>query len=393
VRRISDEERRARLAVRHHLHPDHRAADLVTLADDLVGIHATEPTSVYLGPRARVDGLDERTVARELYEERSILRLIGMRRTMFVVPPELGGVLTEACGRSIAVAERARLEGMLAGAGITTTPGPWLRRVEAATIKALEEAGELTAIELTARVPALGHQIAFGEGRKWAGKVGVSTRVLFLLSMDSRIVRARPKGTWLSSTYRWAPIATWLGRPLSEPPLAEARTELVRRWLRTYGPGTIADLRWWTGWPLRDVRAALAGLETLEVELEGGAVGIVLADDIEPTPPVAPWAALLPTLDTSIMGWSERAWYLGAHKSQLFDSNGNAGPTIWWNGRIVGGWGQDSNARVVVRLFEDVGHDATQAIETEAAALEGWLARTRVIPRFRTPTEQEIEAG
>jgi hypothetical protein len=44
-------------------------------------------------------------------------------------------------------------------------------------------------------------------------------------------------------------------------------------------------------------------------------------------------------------------------------------------------------------MFEDVGQDATQAIETEAAALEGWLARTRVIPRFRTPTEQEIEAG
>ena len=70
-----------------------------------------------------------------------------------------------------------------------------------------------------------------------------------------------------------------------------------------------------------------------------GATGYVLAGDLEPTPRPEPVAALLPTLDPTTMGWKERDWYLGAHAGRLlFDGNGNAGPTIWWDGRVVGGW-------------------------------------------------------
>ena len=49
------------------------------------------------------------------------------------------------------------------------------------------------------------------------------------------------------------------------------------------------------------------------------------------------------------MGWYDRDWYLGGHRSQVFDTNGNAGPTIWWNGRVVGGWTQDGDGRVELR--------------------------------------------
>ena len=52
--------------------------------------------------------------------------------------------------------------------------------------------------------------------------------------------------------------------------------------------------------------------------------------------PVEPWAALLPALDSTTMGWFERGWYLGPHKAHLFETNGNARPTGWWDGRIAG---------------------------------------------------------
>ena len=241
--RIDDRQRRARLAVRHHLSPLAVASDPVQVADDLVGIHATDPASVYLGLRARTRGIDHARVAHELYDARSLLRIVGMRRTMFVVPLELAGVMTAGCARAIAVPERKRLHAMLSGAGIASDPGPWLRAVEAETMAALEAAGEATATELTAVVPGLREQIPFGAGKRWQGQVGVSTRVLFLLSMEGRILRARPRGTWLSSQYRWAPVARWLGDEYPDRPTAEARVELVRRWLRTFGPGTITDLR------------------------------------------------------------------------------------------------------------------------------------------------------
>ena len=73
------------------------------------------------------------------------------------------------------------------------------------------------------------------------------------------------------------------------------------------------------------------------------------------------------------MGWAERAWYLGEHVPALFDRSGNAGPTVWWEGRIVGGWGQRPDGEVLVRLLEDVGGEAAAAVEAEPARLQDWL--------------------
>jgi hypothetical protein len=90
------------------------------------------------------------------------------------------------------------------------------------------------------------------------------------------------------------------------------------------------------------------------------------------------------------MGWKERGWYLGPHGPTLFDANGNAGPTVWWNGRVVGGWSQRPDREIVVRLLEDVGADGRAAIEREAERLGTWLGDARVIPRFQTPLEREL---
>ena len=81
----------------------------------------------------------------------------------------------------------------------------------------------------------------------------------------------------------------------------------------------------------------------------------MLADDLEPEPAPEPWVALLPALDPTAMGWKERDWYLGEHAALLFDSNGNVGPTVWSDGRIVGGWGSGEDGEVVYRLLEDIG--------------------------------------
>jgi hypothetical protein len=90
------------------------------------------------------------------------------------------------------------------------------------------------------------------------------------------------------------------------------------------------------------------------------------------------------------MGWKERGWYLGPHGAAIFDRNGNAGPTVWWGGRIVGGWAQRRTGEIVHRLLEDVGAEAGEAIAAECARLAAWLGDVRVTPRFRTPLEREL---
>ncbi len=90
------------------------------------------------------------------------------------------------------------------------------------------------------------------------------------------------------------------------------------------------------------------------------------------------------------MGWSDRSWFLGEHGKALFDTNGNAGPTIWLNGRIVGGWAQRPDGAIAIKLLEDVGGDAKALIDAESERVRTWLAGVRVTPRFRTPTEHEL---
>jgi hypothetical protein len=154
----------------------------------------------------------------------------------------------------------------------------------------------------------------------------------------------------------------------------------------------VADLRWWTGWPLGQTKQALARVATVEVDLDG-TVGHLLAEDQEPVEPPQPSAALLPALDPTVMGWKERGWYLGDHQAHLFDANGNAGPTVWWDGQVVGGWAQAADGEVVVRLLEDLGREAEARVGAEAQRLTGWLDGVRVAPRFATPLQRELAAG
>ena len=178
-------------------------------------------------------------------------------------------------------------------------------------------------------------------------------------------------------------------------PIPGARAELARRWLHGFGPASRADLQWWTGWTAGQVKQALDQLEIAEVDLDG-TPGVMLAADEDAPPAAGPWAALLPALDPTAMGWRDRAWYVGEHAPALFDRSGNIGPTAWWDGRIVGGWAHRKDGEIAVRLLEDAGAEASAAIAAEAQRLREWIgadpknAKTLITPRFRTPLEREL---
>ena len=389
--RISIEQRRARLARRHHLARAAQGKTVAEVARDLVGLHSTDPVTVYLSAhaRVRVRAATVEAIGRELYEERSVLRVLGMRRTMFVVPAEVAPVIQAACTVKIAGAMRRRLVGLVETAGIAKNGERWLDKAERATIAALEAQGEAAAAELSKEVPQLREKIMFGEGKKWEGHQSVSTLLLNVMAAEGRMIRGRPRGTWISSQYRWVPTASWLARRADEWGPVEARAELVRRWLWGFGPATITDIRWWTGLTAGELKPALAAIAPVEVDLDGER-GLVLADDLAPVSAPKPWAALLPSLDSTVMGWKVRDWYLGPHGPRLFDRAGNAGPTVWWEGRVVGGWAQRPSGEIAVELLEDVGADALAAIDAEAERLRKWFGDTRVTPRFRTPVEREL---
>ena len=386
-------QRRARLAIRHHLTASARARSPIEPARSLIGYHATDPASVYLAAHARTRTLDVERLSEVMYEERALIRMLGMRRTMFVVPLELVPVIQVAATNHIAANEWRVAAKLVTLGGFSEDPRAWLEDVCERTVAAIDARGEAVATDLTKDVPELALQVSVAEGKPYAASIGMVTRILFLLSMEGRVVRARPRGSWLSSQYRWTTPDRWMPDRPAPMPEAEARADLVRRWLASFGPGTIDDLRWWTGWTVALTKSALAAVGATEVRLDDGATAVALPDDLEPVASPEPWAALLPSLDPTVMGWKGRTWYVGQHAPQLFDRNGNAGPTVWWDGRVVGGWGQRPNGDVVVKLFDDVGREGRGAIDAQVARVTEFLTGTRVTARFRTPVETAIQKG
>jgi hypothetical protein len=384
MRTIDAGERRARLARRHRLAPGERAGDVVEAARSVVCLHGTDPATVYLSARARVEAMAVDDMDRALYRDRSLVKHLAMRRTLFVFPRETMGHAQAGASDRVAGAERRRLVRDVERAGLRADGEAWLSEASREVLAALSGGREARSAELRREIPLLEGSITYGEGRSWGGKLSIGPRVMTVLSAAGRIVRASNDGPWYTSRPRWASMEDWLGEALVASSEADGTAGLVERWLRAFGPGTAADLKWWLGSTVASVRGALADVGAVEVDL-GGQTGYVLPGDLEPAAAVEPWAALLPPLDPTTMGWHERDWYLGPHRAQLFDTAGNAGPTIWWNGRTVGGWRQDEAGDVVVQMLEDVGGDALRAIEDEAARLTEWLDGTRVLPRFPSP--------
>ena len=389
MRRIEVAERRARLALRHRFAPGNRAGDVVEAARSMVALHATDPATVYLSAWARTEGMTVADLERALYVERSVVKHLAMRRTLFVFPRETMSVAQAGASNRVADAERRRLIRDVEKAGLHRDGERWLSDASEQVLALLSEGREATSSELRAEIPLLEGSIAYGEGKSWGGHFPVGPRVLTTLSAAGHIVRASNDGGWAASRPRWASMKSWLGEALAPPPEAEGVAKLVEQWLRVFGPGTAADIKWWLGSTVAAVRRALADLDGVEVDLDGQA-GYLLPDDLEATDVVEPWAALLPPLDPTTMGWFERDWYLGPHKSQLFDTSGNAGPTMWWDGRIVGGWMQSENGEVVLQLLEDVGAEGLAALEREAARLTKWLGGARVLPRFPSPLSKVV---
>ncbi|GGT84555.1 winged helix DNA-binding domain-containing protein [Streptomyces violascens] len=384
--RITADQRRARLVRRHLLAPSVRMQTAHEVAQALIGLHATDPATVYLAVAARMHTPSIEAIDHALHDRPvgapALERIRCMRRTMFVVPTHLAPDIRSATAQDTG---RLRTE---AGDKLSKALG-WDQRhytaVEQDTLAALAARGEATAAQLAADVPALREQLTVFPGKPYESRQRVSATILGVLAAEGRIRRSRPVGSWTSAQFRWTPAT-----PLPTLPAADARAELARHYLTAFGPATADDLTWWTGWNLTHTRKAIAATGAQAVELDEG-TGYLLPQDLEPAPSPEPGAALLPSLDPTSMGWRHRAWYTDpAHAPALFDRNGNIGPTLWWNGRIIGAWAQHTDGHINHHLLTDPGTTGRTVIHGEIERLTNFLATTRVTLAYRTPLERRL---
>jgi hypothetical protein len=381
VRLVTDDERRARLAVRHALAPSARVGSADAAVGAMTALHATEPATVYLSCWARVDGVRVDDVQRALHEERSVVKQLAMRRTLFVFPRDLLPAVWPSASARVAATERTRLAKDVVATGLAEDGNAWLDRARAGVLAVLAEAPDgLQAAQIRTAVPMIDVRVDSAGGRVLA-----ASRVLTQLAATAHIVRGTNAGGWYTSRPRWTLMERWLGDVPTPVSSAEGYCTLVRRWLETFGPGIEDDLVWWLRSTRAVVRTALAELGAEQVALEGGGSGWLLPDDLDEAPDPGPWVALLPVLDPTTMGWKERDFYLGPHRDRLFDRNGNAGTTAWVDGRAIGCWVQDDAGRVQLRLLEDASAEGHAALVAEADRLSTWLDGFKVGTVYKSP--------
>ncbi len=394
---ITADQRRARLAERHRLLPERRTDDVPTIATDLVALHSTDPVTVYLSTLARMATPGIPAVEDALYTARAVMRHHVMRRTLWVTTPEVMRLLNATTTARYAPAEHRRLVKMLEDNGIEDGD-TWLTAAKRDVLTLLRDEGPMAARALGQRVPALAHPLHFGAGTRYEGVQSAHSRVLLQLGFEGALLRTRPIGSWVSGQYTWAATESWL--PGSLDPVDDERgaaREAARAWLLAFGPGTAADLQWYMAWTATMTRQALADAEAVGVRLpeSGPDEGWISPEDLDADWPTRcrPWVAVLPGLDPTTMGWKQREFYLPAAAAPVFDSNGNAGPTIWVDGRVVGGWAQTKDGDTRLIWFGAVPAARRRQVKARLEQVRDWVGDARFSVRFPAPYTKPLLTG
>jgi hypothetical protein len=239
TRTVTDVERRARLGVRHALaqHAWAGTRDVLAAARAVVCLHATEAASVHLSAWAR-SGATQADVEDALYRDRTIVKQLAMRRTLFAFQVDLLPAVRGSAAARVAAQQRALLARSVVAGGLATDGAEWVEQACSQVLAQLRQAPATTR-QLRDQIPMLTVRLPRPESPK-APPAPVAPRDLTALAATGQVVRGDNSGSWTTSQPIWTVVEDWVTQSTQPLPAAEGYAELVRRWLWANGPGTEA---------------------------------------------------------------------------------------------------------------------------------------------------------
>jgi hypothetical protein len=153
MRSFTGAERRARLARRHLLSGP--AKSIAGAVADLVGLHATDPATPYLSLWARQPGFTVTDLDSALYQRRTLVKHLAMRRTLWVVGVDDLPLIQAAASDRVADNEHRKLVADVQRAGLAPDSAVWLDRARSAVLAHLAENGPTSARQLREALPEL----------------------------------------------------------------------------------------------------------------------------------------------------------------------------------------------------------------------------------------------
>jgi hypothetical protein len=208
---VTDVQRRARLGARHAL--ARRAGSVVEAVEQMTCLHATEPASVYLSVVARADA-SRSDIDKALYEERSVVKQLAMRRTLFAFPRGLLPAVWGSASERVLGQLRARLAKEVQANGLAEDGDAWLGEMFDEVLRSLRADGPATTAELRERIPPLAQRLELAPGKAYGGSFPIAPRLLGTLAAGGEIVRGTNNGGWHVSRPRWVLTEDWVGEPV-----------------------------------------------------------------------------------------------------------------------------------------------------------------------------------
>jgi hypothetical protein len=326
--------------------------------EQVIGIYATSPTCT-LGLLARDDAFQFAELDAFL-EARHAVRIRAMRYSNFLIPTPLLPAVYQAT-KDRALGTQWKLAKL---AGVEQEEYPAL----ADAIEQLLDAEPLTSAAVRKALPP-----------EFARFSGALTYVLPYMCAELRLVRTTSSGGWKSDQYRYARTATWLpDLDVNSATPEVGRVIVARHYFDSYGPATVEDFLWWSGFTRTDGLPAIEALgEELVPITSDDAEYLALAstlDNLRAAPAEAPsGVALLPVWDAYLMAYKDRTRYLSKDRyAFVYDKVGNGTSSLLIDGVIAGVWDFEESKKtltVKVALFADVPPETWDALAQETTRL------------------------
>lgn len=351
-----------------------------TALHDFGVLHCTDSTTPYLSLLARIEDFKWEYLADALYEERSFARLRCMRGTIHLVP--------SAQTQTIHACYDLREDDPFPPFEEYGISRDEARETRAHIQEALQQHGAQSSVSIK---KVLDPSIIKEHKNRYGGKTTNIALVLQWMWNLGLLESGGGVSDWRSKDqhYRLAAVPP---PNLSDAARRAADIELARWYFDLYAPAAFEDWTWWTGFTAARARSAFEALkpELVEVQAEGFGNAMWLpaahADDLAETPDLPPeMIRLLPYEDALIKAYktTRRRFYdaPGLAEDVAFTRAGEAEPTLWVDGRIVGlwEWVKKANEPMTVMPFAQMTKALRKRIKPEAERIQRFIEASHLL--------------
>ncbi len=344
---------------KHHLTQASKVNGILKITEDLCGLHATGTIEPYIQLFVRTRNFKKEDLDTELYIKNTLGKIRGMRKTLFILTKDLMQIIYPFAHNLTQNLEEKYLE---------------YRNISLEEYKSLS----IIILDLLKNRELSTRQIK----QKISSNKDLSA-VISVMCDQMLLIRGKPVSSWRDRQLLYAPFRNYFPNlNLSKYMEHEALNLLIKKYIRSYGPVTIDDIKWWSGLTKTKLNPILANIEAEIVPIRildlDHKYSIFFSDInlLEELNSHQTAVNLLPLLDPYMMGYKNRERFVDMNYYEyIFDRSGNATQVILQDGFVIGIWDIILKPKPMCKLYflEEIDDYILKKVHSKAKALSKFI--------------------